>query len=597
MRVFTACLLLMASLGARSEIVWATIDGLNYLLDTEKSEATVTGGDYEGDIVIPKSVEYEGSGFLVTSIGRSAFEYCSSLTSIVIPEGVTSIGYDAFWRCSSLTSITIPGSVTSIGEGAFRACSGLTSITIPESVTTIGKSAFSGCSSLTSINIPGSVTSIGDYAFSGCSSLTSINIPGSVTSIGGSAFEYCYSLTSITISEGVTSIGKYAFWECFSLTSITIPESVTSIEDWAFYWCTSLTSINIPESVTKMGRNPFVGCRSLQSVMISENNPSYTVYQNAIFTKDRHAIIAFLNYEATSYAIPEGVTSIGEGAFSGCSGLKNVYCLSTGLNEYESSVFYGIGDNAILYVPTHSIDEYSGWSECFSQILPGDPKQATAVANKGQAAHYTSFSNPYSDTELTVETGKTLTLYNVKVADGKMVLTERAGNKVAKGEGVLVRTDAADIVVTPLATTDLVPAEDNDLVATSVLPNDTVYAEEGRVLYRLTYKNASSETGLGFYLGVLKDQEGNVVSADGSALPTTAFKAYLSVPAEAASSGLDKAPAYGFELGEGDATGIDGLPIDGMKDASLPVYDLSGRRTTAPGKGIIIRGDKKYLVK
>ena len=219
------------------------------------------------------------------------------------------------------------------------------------------------------------------------------------------------------------------------------------------------------------------------------------------------------------------------------------------------------------------------------------------MANKGQAAHYTSFSNPYSDTELTVETGKKLTLYNVKVADGKMVLTERAGNKVAKGEGVLVRTDAADIVVNPLATTDLVPAEDNDLVATSVLPGDTVYAKKGRVLYRLTYKNASSETGLGFYLGVLKDQEGNVVSADGSALPTTAFKAYLSVPAEAASSGLDKAPAYGFELGEGDATGIDGQPIDGMKDASLPVYDLSGRRTTAPGKGIIIRGDKKYLVK
>ena len=299
----------------------------------------------------------------------------------------------------------------------------------------------------------------------------------------------------------------------------------------------------------------------------------------------------------TSIAIPGSVTSIGESAFSGCSSLQNVYCLSTGLNKYDSSVFNRIGDNVIIYVPTHSIDEYSGWSKYFSQILPGDPKQATAVANKGQAAHYTSFSNPYSDTELTVETGKTLTLYNVKVADGKMVLTERAGNKVAKGEGVLVRTDAADIVVNPLATTDLVPAEDNDLVATSVLPGDTVYAKKGRVLYRLTYKNASSETGLGFYLGVLKDQEGNVVSADGSALPTTAFKAYLSVPAEAASSGLDKAPAYGFELGEGDATGIDGLPIDGMKDASLPVYDLSGRRTTAPGKGIIIRGDKKYLVK
>ena len=298
----------------------------------------------------------------------------------------------------------------------------------------------------------------------------------------------------------------------------------------------------------------------------------------------------------TSITIPGSVTRIGGSAFSGCSSLQNVYCLSSGIDTYGYEPFSGIGDNAILYVPTHSIDEYSEWSECFSQILPGDPKQATAVANKGQAAHYTSFSNPYSDTELTVESGRSLTLYNVKVVDGEMVLSERADNKVAKGEGVLVCTDAADIVVNPLATTDLVPAEDNDLVATSVLPNDTVYAEDGHVLYRLTYKNASSESGLGFYLGVLKDKEGNVVSADGSALPTTPFKAYLSVLAEAA-SGLDKAPAYGFELGEGDATGIDGLPTDGFEDADLPVYDLSGRCTNKTGKGILIRGEKKYLVK
>ena len=100
MRVFTACLLLMASLGARSEIIKATIGGLNYSLDTEKSEATVTGVVYyEGDIVIPKSVEYEGSSFLVTWIGGSAFYGCSSLTSITIPEGVTSIGERAFSGC------------------------------------------------------------------------------------------------------------------------------------------------------------------------------------------------------------------------------------------------------------------------------------------------------------------------------------------------------------------------------------------------------------------------------------------------------------------------------------------------------------------
>ena len=130
MIVFTACLLLMASLGARSEIIKATIGGLNYSLDTEKSEAAVTQGRYKGDIVIPKRVEYKGSSFLVTSIGD-----------------------DAFWGCSSLTSITIPEDVTSIGAVAFLGCSGLTSITIPESVTWMGCNPFAGCSSLQSVMI------------------------------------------------------------------------------------------------------------------------------------------------------------------------------------------------------------------------------------------------------------------------------------------------------------------------------------------------------------------------------------------------------------------------------------------------------------
>ena len=141
--------------------------------------------------------------------------YSGSDTAISIPseiEGkkVTSIGDDAFCYCSSLTSINIPDSVTSIGRSAFHGCSSLTSINIPDSVTSIGDYAFCDCSSLTSINIPDSVTSIGDYAFCGCSSLTSINIPDSVTDIGDEAFFGCSSLKSVTIPDSVTSIGEYA---------------------------------------------------------------------------------------------------------------------------------------------------------------------------------------------------------------------------------------------------------------------------------------------------------------------------------------------------------------------------------------------------
>ena len=156
----------------------------------------------------------------VTSIGRYAFDGCTSLTSVTIPDSVTSIGIVAFRDCKSLTSVTIPDSVTSIGNGAFRGCTSLASVTIPDSVTSIGAWTFCDCISLTNVTIPDSVTSIGDWAFMDCSSLTSVTIPDSVTSIGEQAFAYCTSLTSVTIPDSVTSIGWYAFDGCTSLTDV-----------------------------------------------------------------------------------------------------------------------------------------------------------------------------------------------------------------------------------------------------------------------------------------------------------------------------------------------------------------------------------------
>ena len=326
----------------------------------------------------------------VTNIGNYAFSYCSRLTSVTIPNSVTSIGNYAFYNCSGLTSVTIPNSVTSIGSVAFSGCSGLTSVTIPNSVASIGSSAFSYCSGLTSVTIPNSVTSIGEYAFYNCSGLTSVTIPNSVTSIGNDAFynvlNIAYNGTAtgspwgaisvngyvdgyfvysdatktnllgclniegeVTIPNTVKSIGQNAFRGFSGLTSVTIPNSVTSIGNYAFYGCAGLTSVTIPNSVTSIGKNAFSVCSGLKEVHIedlaawckisfgSDNaNPLYyahNLYLNGSLITDLvipNGVTSIGNYAfsgfsgLTSVTIPNSVTSIGNYVFSGCSGLTSV---------------------------------------------------------------------------------------------------------------------------------------------------------------------------------------------------------------------------------------------------------------------------------
>ena len=210
------------------------VDGIYYNIVTKAKTAEVTKGDneYSGDVTIPETITVDNVVHNVTSIGDYAFEECSSLTSITIPNSVTSIGEEAFRECSGLTSFTIPNSVTSIGEAAFYRCTSLTSITIPNSVTSIGEWAFSYCSGLTSVTIPNSVTSIGEYTFYECSGLTSVTIPNSVTSIGNWAFSGCGGLTSITIPNSVTSIRSGAFSRCNEIENVycyaeTVPSTKT----------------------------------------------------------------------------------------------------------------------------------------------------------------------------------------------------------------------------------------------------------------------------------------------------------------------------------------------------------------------------------
>ena len=197
--------------------------GLKYEVTAvgEANSVKVIKNDYSGTTyTVPAKVSYNGVEFTVTKIGDNAFEWCSSLESVTIPESVTTIGELAFYYCSSLQSVTLSEGLLTIGVEAFEECSSLESITIPASVTTIGEYAFLSCVSLQSITIPASVTTIGKYAFQSCESLQSVTLSEGLLTIEEGAFTTS-GLISITIPASVTEIGPIAFVECTGLTSVT----------------------------------------------------------------------------------------------------------------------------------------------------------------------------------------------------------------------------------------------------------------------------------------------------------------------------------------------------------------------------------------
>ena len=288
----------------------------------------------------PKYCSVDGNLFNKDKTELMQYAIGKTEKSYIVPDSVIIIGEKAFSISESLTSVEIPDSVTRVGDLAFSSCRSLTNINLPSSIMSIGEDVFSRCESLTNIKIPSGVTSIGDFMFYNCKSLTSIEIPNGVTHVGYSAFYNCESLTSIKIPSSITWIGDSAFYNCKSLTSIEIPNGITSIGNFAFDNCESLTSMKIPSSITWIGDSAFYNCKSLTNINVDQDNVKYCSIDGSLFNKDKTELLQYaIGKTEKSYMVPNGVTNIGDKAFSGCGNLTSIE-LPSSVTSIGNGAFY-----------------------------------------------------------------------------------------------------------------------------------------------------------------------------------------------------------------------------------------------------------------
>ena len=347
----------------------ATFDGCTGLTSVTINSNEILSKDYtyfksKFGVQVKEYIIGEG----VTRIGAYAFSGCTGLTSVNIPSSVTSIGSHTFDGCSSLTKVIVPDIAAWCNLYFWEPSDNplywakhlynddnteIKDLVIPSSVTNIRSNAFSGCAGVTSVTIPSSVTSIRDAAFSGCSGLTSVTINSkAIMSKSYSSFSnlgtfFGNQVQNYIIGEGVTSIGDYAFVSCSGLTSVTIPSSVTSIGDYVFSGCTGLTSVTVPSSVTSIGRGAFYNCTGLTSVTINSNaivSKYYSLDSSEIYLKD------IFGTQVRNYIIGEGVTSIGNAAFYGCSRLTSV-TIPSSVTSIGGAAFYGCTGLTSVTIP------------------------------------------------------------------------------------------------------------------------------------------------------------------------------------------------------------------------------------------------------
>ncbi|MBQ3195168.1 MAG: leucine-rich repeat protein [Clostridia bacterium] len=412
-------------------------ESINYSFDEATGTLAVTGNGAMADYTsasqtpwysyqssITKVVIEEG----VTSVGDYAFSDCTALTSVSLPQSLTRIGNYAFYFCNNLADIAIPAAVEYIGDFAFYSCAKLASVVMPEGLTYIGISAFEYCITLATVTVPQSLTAISGYAFNNCNALNQVYYAGGIPqwdaveiaagntplSTAGIIYNYVPGTTVLakgsldTLNWHLDSNGLLVIsgtgamldftssstnaWRAHksSIKEVYIKNSVTSIGDRAFYNCSGLTSVTIGAGVTSIGDSAFYNCYDLTSINIPDSVTSIGSY--AFYYCSR----------LTSITIPDSVTAIGGGAFRDCSKLTSIN-IPDSVTTIGYEAFYNCSGLTSINIPDSvtaiGSDAFRGCSKLTSITIPDSVTSISSSAFR-DCSGLTSITIPDSVTSI-----------------------------------------------------------------------------------------------------------------------------------------------------------------------------------------------------
>lgn len=378
---------------------------------------------YIGDwFIAPKSRTQRGAAYeaslksmMPRGIADYAFASCTNLDTLILPNSVELIGAYAFAGCEGLSAVAIGSGARVLGERAFMGCVKLRAAHLGEfrdgmlvasSLEEIRDYAFLGCTLLATITVPDTVKSVGSWTFrnSGIYASSSAgvyagnwlvdckpNVGGTLKITEGTVGIATYALQNalfdaVEIPDSVKSVGRGAFSGCKNMQTVTLPSGLKRIEDYTFYNCNMLTLDRLPNGVEFIGRSAFYKCYLLGTAGGAADRESSrftipdSVKEIGAFAfygcgTEEYDIVSGETklYGARSLVIGNGVTAVGEKAFSHFLSLKSV-SMGSGLTALSPRMFYrcenlqsvSFGAN----VATVGERAFSGCTALVSAVLP-----------------------------------------------------------------------------------------------------------------------------------------------------------------------------------------------------------------------------------